>query len=156
VRLSVALPLVLVALAACTGTVHHDRPVATGPTAAYVMVDADKLCKLFTTDCTKKIAQSYDECLATYKAARVPSICTDAVASHTCDSPASELDVCFPTCTGIDATCDGDHFTQCTASGRLFTYQCDSFCATQQKAWSGICGTTYKTQVVPAPTCLCN
>lgn len=144
----------LAILAACSDDDPAPAPVAQ-KTANYVSIDAEKLCHVFTTDCPRKTGQTFDECVKIYEATRVPPECKDKLDALTCDS-SSEVQDCWPTCSGLEAECDGPHIIECAPSGRRYTYDCDGVCATQNKTWSGKCGTSYKSQTSNLATCWCN
>jgi hypothetical protein len=154
-RRALVLPVVILLGGCANDATEHPAPVAT-KTASYVTIDAPALCRLFTTDCPTKSGQTYDDCLKVYEAMRVPTECKALLDAFTCDSPKSQLDTCWPQCSGLAAECDGPNITECSASGRRYTYECHGVCATQNKAWSGICGVTYKNESAGRPTCWCN
>jgi hypothetical protein len=142
-------------LIACNDTPSHPPAVAK-QTADYVPIDADSLCHLYTTDCPEKTGQTLEQCTAIYKAVRVSPACKDQLNNLTCANANSGVENCWPACSGVSAQCDGDHIIECAPSGRTFTYDCTAVCGTQNKAWSGSCGTSYEHQTSSVPTCWCN
>lgn len=147
---------VVILLEGCTSDApEHPAPVAT-KTAGYVGIDAPQLCHIFTTDCPTSSGQTFDECVKIYEATRVPTDCKATLDALTCSSPKAQLDTCWPPCSGLEAECDGPNIIECSASGRKFTYDCKGVCATQNKAWSGICSVTYMNENAGRPTCWCN
>lgn len=147
--------IVVAALLAACGDDPSPPPVAQ-KTADYVAIDAEKVCRIFTTDCPRKTGQSYEECVQIYAATRVPIACKSKLDALTCDGVQADLEDCWPECAGLEAECDGPHILECAPSGRRYTYDCDGVCATQNKTWSGKCGTSYRNQSSNLPTCWCN
>jgi hypothetical protein len=131
-------------------------PATAKQTADYVEIDADSLCHLYTTDCPQKTGQTLDQCVAIYKAVRVSPACKEQLHALTCDNANSGVDQCWPTCSGQAPLCDGNHITECSPSGRLYTYDCSGVCATQNKTWSGTCGKKLKFETSNVDTCWCN
>ena len=151
--------LLLSGFVVLVGACHDDpepHPVVATKTADYVSIDAPALCHLFTTDCSRKTGQTFDECVTIYGATRVPPACRDTLAAYTCETAQTELDACWPPCSGLDAECDGPNIIECSSSGRRYTYDCHGVCATQGKTWSGTCGVSYENQTAGRATCWCN
>ncbi|MFO0735815.1 MAG: hypothetical protein U0270_08045 [Labilithrix sp.] len=129
-------------------------PDPTGSTKDYVQPDANKVCTLLTCPSSSPQTTTQDECLKTYTAARIPPSCKDGLESATCDSPASVVSDCFPSCTGTESSCDGRNVTTC-ANGRQYTFECGGVCATQNKTWTGTCGLTYGGVTAQTVKCWC-
>ena len=103
-------------------------------------------------------AMSKDNCISVYGPFVFTQDCLSAVNSASCEehlaSPPPYLDVCFPPCMGVDATCQGDEITVCS-QGRTKVSLCEEVCKMSGKDYTGVCADHYGEEMSPSGLDMC-
>lgn len=149
---------VVLALTACSSDGDPKKREPPPVNTATQQIDYEKFCKLFVTDCKLSGTLTVPECVSSYRASRFTVACVDEVAamSGCADFDEPFLTACFPSCSVLGATCNGDGtVTQCRENKREYTIDCQGSCAARAQTWTGECGTAYEGQSAEEPKCWC-